>query len=68
MNVKAETRSALTFTRDTLNIASIIFSRVKVTSIVRKNYATVEIHLKRAVSRNSAKLGNYKVPVKLKET
>ena len=34
----------------------------------RDFFDQVTLHIKGAVSRNSAKLGNYKMPVKLRET
>ena len=46
VNVKVEPRTTFAFTRGLSYIASISFTYVNFTSTARKNYATVEIHLK----------------------
>ena len=46
VKVKFERSSTLTCTRALPNIASILFKRVNLRVCGRKNYATVEIHLR----------------------
>ena len=55
-------------TADLTDREEIILVHRASTPTQKKNLTSLETVLKGAVSRNSAELGNYKMPVKLKET